>query len=124
MNTTTKISPIRHAIAAALFGTFVSGFAVLPAAAESLDPPQLTVKYADLNLASTQGAAVLYARIRQAAKNVCLQFAGGGLDVYQQRAVCINQAIAGAVSHVNAPALSALYRAKAGKEMPTRVASR
>ena len=84
----------------------------------------MTVKYGDLNVDSAKGAAVLYARIRHAAKNVCLQFDGGGLDVYGQRAACINKAILGAVTKVNVPALSALYSAKTGKEVPTRLVSR
>jgi UrcA family protein len=84
----------------------------------------MTVKYADLNVGSKEGAAVLYARIRHAAKNVCFQFDGGGLDIYGQREACINKAILGAVAKVNAPALSALYSAKTGKELPTRLVSR
>ena len=33
---------------------------------------------------------------------------------------CIDKAILGAVTKVNAPALSAVYSAKTGKEVPTR----
>jgi UrcA family protein len=124
MNTTTTISRLRTAIATAAFTTLASGFAALPAVADTIDPPQMTVKYADLNVASPQGAAVLYARIRHAAKNVCLQLEGGGPDVYGQRETCINKAIEGAVAKVNAPALSALHSAKTRKEMPARLASR
>jgi UrcA family protein len=97
---------------------------VLPAVADSSDPPQVTVKYGDLDVASPQGAAVLYARIGHAAKNVCWQFDADSLDAYGQRAACINKAILDAVAKVNAPALSALYGAKTGKEVPTRLASR
>jgi len=123
MNTMTTVSCFRTVIATALIGA-ASSFAVLPAVADGFDPPQLTVKYADLNVASSEGAAVLYARIRHAANNVCLQFAGRGLDVYTQRETCIDKAILGAVTKVNAPALSALYGAKTGKEVPTRLVSR
>jgi UrcA family protein len=124
MNTITIVGRFRTVIATALFGTVALGSAVSPAVADSVDPPQMTVKYGDLNVDSAKGAAVLYARIRHAAKNVCLQFDGGGLDVYGQRAACINKAIFGAVTKVNAPALYAVYRAKTGKEAPTRLVSR
>jgi len=119
----TTVSRFRTAIAAALFGT-AFGFAVFPAVADSSDAPQATVKYGDLNVASPEGTAVLYARIRHAARNVCLQFDGDHLDASGQREACINKAISDAVTKVNAPALSALYRAKTGKEMPMRLVSR
>ncbi len=124
MNTITTVRRFYTVIATALFGTVAWGFNAPPAVADNVDPPQMTVKYGDLNVDSAKGAAVLYARIRHAAKNVCLQFDGGGLDVYGQRAACINKAILGAVTKVNVPALSALYSAKTGKEVPTRLVSR
>ncbi|MGA2189983.1 MAG: UrcA family protein [Steroidobacteraceae bacterium] len=124
MNTMTTVSRFRTIIATALFGAVASSFVVLPAVADSSDPPQVTVKYGDLNIAGPQGAAVLYARIRHAASNVCWQFDGQGLDAYGPREACINTAISGAVTKVNAPALSALYGAKTGKEVPTRLVSR
>jgi UrcA family protein len=123
MNTMTSVSRFRTVIATALFGT-ASSFAVLPAVADSSDPPQTTVKYGDLNVASPQGVAVLYSRIRHAASNVCWQFGGDGLAAYGRREACINKAISDAVTQVNAPALSALYGAKTGKEVPMRLVSR
>ena len=124
MNTMITVSRFRTVIATALFGTVASSLVVLPAVADSSDLPQTTVKYADLNIASAQGAAVLYARIGQAAKNVCWQFDGDGLDAYGRRQACITKAISEAVTKVNAPALSALYAAKTGKDVPTRLVSR
>ena len=123
MHTMTAVTFFRTVIATALIGT-ASSYAVLPAVADGIDPPQATVKYADLNVASTEGAAVLYARIQHAAENVCLQFDWGGLDAYVQRKACIHKAISGAVTQVNAPTLFALYSAKTGKEQPTRLVSR
>jgi UrcA family protein len=111
-------------IATSLFGAVASSFAVLPAIADSLDVPKVTVKYGDLNLSNPQGAAALYARIRSAAKSVCSQFDGPGIDPYRLREICINQAISGAVAKVNSPELSAVYSAKARKKVPTRLVSR
>jgi UrcA family protein len=124
MNTMTTANRFRTAIAAAFFGSVASGLAALPAVADNFDPPQMTVKYADLNLGNSAGAAVLYARIRHAAENVCLQFDGAGLDVHAQKEACINKAISAAVAQVNASTLSALYRGTTGKDVPTRLVSR
>jgi UrcA family protein len=123
MNTMTTVNRFRTVIATALFGAVASSFVVLPAVADSSDPLQTTVKYEDLNIASPEGAAVLYTRIRRAAKNVCLQSDGDRLDVLQQRDVCINKAILDAVTKVNAPALSAVYASRHGIPQPVVLAS-
>ncbi len=59
MNSQTTVSRFRSMIATALFGAVASGFAVLPAVADSFDAPKVTVKYGDLNLSNTQGAVAL-----------------------------------------------------------------
>ena len=124
MNTMTIASRFRTMMSATLVCAVASGFAALPAVADSFDAPQITVKFGELNISSPQGAAVLYGRIKSAARSVCSQFDGPGIDAYQQRNACINKAIWDAVTMVNAPALSALYGAKTGKEVPTRLVSR
>jgi UrcA family protein len=55
------------ASAACLIGAAGSASAANPAVAG----PSVTVTYGDLNLASTQGQDVLYARIEAAARRVC-----------------------------------------------------
>jgi len=123
MNTTTTVNRFRTVIATALFGAVASSFAVLPAAADSFDAPQVTVKFGDLNISNSQGAAVLYRRIRAAAEKVCSPYDRSGLEAKMHLNACIDKAILGAVTKVNAPALSAVYSAKTGKEVPTRLAS-
>lgn len=124
MNTMTTVDRFRTVIVTALFGAVTFSFTVLPAVADSSDVPQVTVKYDELNVSNPQGAAALYARIRSAGKSVCSQFDGPGIYAYQQRNACIDKAILGAVTKVNNFALSAVYRAKTGKEVPTRLVSR
>jgi UrcA family protein len=124
MNTMTTVDRFRTVIATALFGAVTFGFSVLPAVADISDVPQITVKYGDLNVSNPQGAAALYARILSAAKSVCSQFDGPGIVAYQHRSACINEAILGAVTKVNNTALTAVYRAKTVKEVPTRLVSR
>jgi UrcA family protein len=124
MNTMTTVDRFRTVIATALFGAVTLGFIVLPAVADTSDVPRITVKYGDLNVSNPQGAAALYARILWAAKSVCSQFDGAGVVAYQRRGACINEAISGAVTKVNNAALTAVYRAKTAKEVPTRLVSR
>jgi UrcA family protein len=125
MNTMTTASRFRTMIAATLVGAVASGFAVLPAVADSFDAPQITVKFGDLNISSPQGVAALYARIQGAASRVCSQFDNTrDLGAVEQRAKCINKAISNAVTGVSAPALSAIYSEKTGKEVPMRLVSR
>jgi UrcA family protein len=121
MNTNTAVNRFRTIIATALLGAVASSCIVLPAVAVSSDLPQATVKYTDLNIASPEGAAVLYARIRRAAEKACSK-ADGDVDTYGERQVCINKAILGAVTKVNAPALSAIVAARYRKPLPVVLA--
>jgi UrcA family protein len=57
----------RRLFVLAMIPTALTAFAALPAAADNLDLPQVTVKYSDLDVSRPQGAAVLYSRIRIAA---------------------------------------------------------
>ncbi len=119
MNTKTTVNRFRTEIATALFGAVVSSFEVLPAVADSFDVPQVTVKFGDLNISSPAGATVLYGRIRAAAEKVCSPYDRSGLGAKMHLNACIDKAILGAVSKLNAPALSAVYSAKTGKDVPT-----
>jgi UrcA family protein len=125
MNTMTTAGRARIVTATALFGAFVFSFATLPAAADGLSLPTATVKFGDLDVLHPQGAAVLYARIQAAAMNVCSSFDGLGLGhgAALHRDGCVNKAIVGAVTQVDSPALSAVYNAHEGKELPTRLTS-
>jgi UrcA family protein len=122
MNSTTILSRFRNVIATVLCGAVASSFVILPAVADTFDAPQATVKYGNLNISNPQGASELYRRIRMAAYNVCPQD-GPGLTAFAQREACINKAILGAVTKINNSALTAMYEAKTGKEVPTRLAS-
>jgi UrcA family protein len=81
-------------------------------AADIADVPQAVVKYADLDISTSQGAATLYKRIRSAAEAVCLLADQRDLATMFLRKQCVKQAIEGAVTKVNQPTLSAVYAAK------------
>jgi UrcA family protein len=85
---------------------------------------QLHVSYADLNVNSGAGAAVLFQRISHAADRVCE--VQGTRDLGQLAAVkaCTHHAIAAAVEAVKLPALTEVYGAEFGIAPTTIVASR
>jgi UrcA family protein len=77
--------------------------------------PHKVVHFKDLNLSSTEGAAVLYGRIRSAASEVCGKGDRFNLSQSQTIKICINDAVSRAVSEINSPVLTSLYQAKTGK---------
>jgi UrcA family protein len=124
MKTVTTTYRLHTIVATALCGAAALGLTAMPAVADSFAAPlQQTVKFADLDISRTQGATVLYGRIRAAAKNVCAPFDRGGPLDKIEFASCIQKAIADAVTTVNAPALTAVYSAKTRIALPVRVAS-
>lgn len=107
MNTSSPSIGLRGLIATAIFGALASSFSAVSAADPS--SASLTVKYADLNIASPSGALVLYERIRVAAQSACAYF---WFKTDADEARCVQNTIANAVTQVNQPALSAVYDAK------------
>jgi UrcA family protein len=85
--------------------------------------PARTVHYADLNLNTPAGAAVLYKRIRNAAEQVCGDV--GSRDLAQAAAAraCVGRAIFASVHTVNNPQLTSEYNARIGAAQPINVAS-
>ena len=67
---------------------------------------QRTVSFADLDINHPAGAAVLYQRIRAAAREVCRPTSERDLAVAELTRSCVQDAIARAVTEVNAPKLS------------------
>jgi len=114
MNTTTTSLSFRAALATAMFGALTISLATVCTAAET-DPPQITVKYADLKVSNPQGAAVLYARIQRAARQVCLPVDTGDLSSQARMAACVHQAIVAAIAKVDQPALFDAFNARNGR---------
>ena len=85
---------------------------------------QTTVTFADLNLGSPQGLAVLYSRLKNAARAVCEDPIG----IRQIREVweasrCKKTALDRAVLKINLPALSQLHASRTGVA-PAQLASK
>jgi UrcA family protein len=72
-----------------------------------------TVKYGDLDLSHTAGAANLYSRIQTAARAVCEPPLAAGVrgEMLLSRR-CMEQSIARAVADVNAPTLTSYHLMK------------
>jgi UrcA family protein len=79
------------------------------------DPPSITVKYADLNLATDVGAHELYSRIAIAARAVCPDANIRDLGAFSSSKMCQSEAIARAVQDVRNPRLAAVYSARTNR---------
>lgn len=88
-----------------------------PALADAPADPARTVKFADLNLDSTEAVATLYQRIQRAADQVC-QMPKGTLQLKLESALkaCRKEATDRAILQANLPALSALHLARTGRK--------
>lgn len=121
MNTTSTPSTSRRfrgLIAAAILGVLTSGASAVCTAADATDLRSRVVTYRDLNISKTQGAAVLYGRIRAAAASVCSVPEDADFSARLRESPCIRKAIAQAVSAINQPALFAIYNANNRTPLP------
>jgi UrcA family protein len=84
-------------------------------AAQPVDRLTKRVTYGDLNLESQEGAKVLYARLRFAAREVCSPLEGRELSRRSAWNACINDALESAVAKINKPLVSALHNQGAGR---------
>lgn len=119
MNTTIH-TKLYAAIYCAL-GTAALGALSTSAQAWDEVPPSKTVRFADLNIQTPEGAKALYDRIRAAARDVCEISTSGDPILNQAMHGCVEKAIDNAVKKVNAPYLTAL---RFGSGAPARLASK
>jgi UrcA family protein len=105
MNTTIR-SKIYTAISCVMGAAALS--TALSASVKAEDAPTKTVRFSDLDITKSDGAKVLYSRIRAAARNVCEL--STGTDPILRMAIkgCIEKAVDKAVKDVNAPMLTQL----------------
>ena len=109
MNTKTAVP---YALLAILLGS-LSACADAYAAPPGYDVATRTVKYGDLDLARSAGAATLYSRIQNAANAVCEPaISSGARESILLTRHCVDESIARAVADVNAPALTSYYVSK------------
>jgi UrcA family protein len=97
------------ALAAGIVAACAAG--VSAAATSAADAPSVVVHFADLDLATPQGAQTLYRRITAAAWKVCPTTDRRDLAAVAQNRTCREQAIAHAVRDVGTPLLASVYAA-------------
>jgi UrcA family protein len=115
MNTITSAS--RHMlVASAILIALALSFSTASSAYAGTTPSQVIVKFADLDISSSQGAQALFRRIRSAAQSVCWRmYTGESNEAYKlNKDACLKKVIADAVTKVNQPALSAVFASKYG----------
>jgi UrcA family protein len=85
------------------------------AGAASGEIATVTVRYADLDLNTSEGIAALYERLQRAARNVCRYYdARGSLTDVRALRACYEQALAAAVGDVDLERLNTVYRSAKG----------
>lgn len=68
------------------------------------------VHFSDLNLASPDGVAVLYARLRRAAHDLCAPFDGAELERARRFRACIDEVLSTTIAQADLPTLAEYYR--------------
>ena len=86
--------------------------AQLTYATPSQDVHFVEVRFSDLDLTRSEGAAVLYQRIEAAAKTVCASLDGRDLASQMRFRGCSETAIGSAVAKVDRPILTAYHKAR------------
>lgn len=121
MNTITTTA-LRTLVAGAILGAVAFSFAAVSNAVDS-DIPLVMVKFADLDVSTSRGAASLYGRIHGAAANVCSRMYVEQQSYKWHQKACMQTVIGDAVTRVNRPALSAIFASNYGASAPLVVAA-
>ena len=100
---------VRHA----MFCAALAGLAALPASAAEANTK--VVRFTQSDLASDAQVAVLYGRLRSAARDVCSSHRGQDLTSMKNYRACYSDALEGAVNTVNEQTLTALHNAPAAR---------
>lgn len=94
-------------------------------AAPPWDVPSVVVRFADLDLSRSEGASVLYQRLKRAAETICAPLDDRELARHMRFTACLQSAISTAVVKVNKPALTAYYATKTnGRNATIQIAQR
>ena len=121
MNTITRNSKSFLAAVAAVCLASVTIVAHADEAANGV--PARTIHYSDLDINTRAGAGVLYARIRNAAQQVCGDVDSKQLAVSAAVKACVNRAISTSVRTVNSPKLTSVYNSHVGVTQQITLAS-
>jgi UrcA family protein len=119
VNTSTTVTGLHGLIVNAIFGFL--GLGLCDGAAADPGAESRTVKFADLDMSNPSSAHALYRRIRAAAQVVCsYHFFVTDTD----KARCVRDATADAVTKINQSALSAVYSENNKTPAPSALVSK
>jgi UrcA family protein len=107
----------------AILSALAFSFATVSSAEEDATPPQVIVKFGDLDASTSSGAVALYGRIHRAADDVCSRMYTSTEAYRWRKNACLQKVIADAVTRVNEPALSAVFASKYGISAPVVLAA-
>ena len=116
-------TPLRTLAVGAILSALALSFATVSSAEEDVTPPQVIVKYADLDVSTSKGAVALYGRIHGAADDVCSRMYTSTEAYRWRKNACLQKVIADAVTRVNEPALSAVFASKFSVSAPVVLAA-
>jgi|SRR5580704_1104374 UrcA family protein len=116
-------TPLRTLVVGAILSALALGFATVSRAEEDASPPQVIVKYGDLDVSTSRGAVALYGRINGAADDVCSRMYTNTETYRRHKNACLQKVIADAVNKVNEPVLSAVFTSKYGVAAPVVLAA-
>jgi UrcA family protein len=122
MNTITSRS-LRTLTAGAILSALAMSFATVSRADDSTTPPQVIVKFGDLDVSTSRGAVAFYGRIHGAADNVRARMYISTEAYRRYKNSCLQKVIADAVNKVNEPAPSAVFASQYGVSAPVVLAA-
>jgi UrcA family protein len=94
-------------------------------AASPENVPSVVVHFADLDLSRSEGATVLYQRLKGAAETVCAPLDDRDIARHFRFKACVQSAISAAVAKVDKPALTAYHESKmSGRNATIQVAQK
>jgi UrcA family protein len=94
-------------------------------AASPENVPSVVVHFADLDLSRSEGATVLYQRLKGTAETVCAPLDDRDIARHISFKACVQSAISAAVAKVDKPALTAYYESKmSGRNATIQVAQK
>jgi UrcA family protein len=114
-------TPFRHPASKAVFTACIALAAVAPLA--FADPPtgqtphvlESKVSLSDLDLSTPEGVRAAHKRLRHKAEHLCHQLGDSTSASFRWTyAACVQETLANAIQQLNAPALAAADRSRAG----------
>ena len=113
----------RTLLAGMILSALTFSFATVSRADDGTAPPQVIVKFADLDVSTSKGAAALYGRIHSAAVEVCSRMYVSEQAYKWHKYAYLQKVIGSTVIKVNRPALSAVFASKFGVSPPMVLAA-